>query len=371
VTANRAWFTEQARERALTVETDGNGNLFAWWGDPTRGDAVLTGGRLDPAPGSDSDCSLGVVSGLLAVDVLRERGIVPHRPVGVAAFVDGAGARFGVPNLGARLFTGAIDVDAAMALRDRDGVSLAAMMAASGLDPARAGADPRRLARVGAFVGVEIEPGWHLARAGSPVGVVTAAWPHQRLRLDVTGATDRAGAHDQTRTDPMLLGAFTVLAANKEARHHGAVAAVGRIAAHPDAPDTVAELVSVWLDVGAPDQSTLDSLEAAVRRRVAERAQRDRVSVRWTVEVRQPPASFDPALTRRLAAAGAAAPTLTTAAGRDAAVLATRLPTALLYVRAAAEASPRSGDRVTDADRAVGVTALAEIMADLVGSAHA
>jgi hypothetical protein len=30
--ACRAWFTDQARRRGLAVETDNNGNLWAWWG---------------------------------------------------------------------------------------------------------------------------------------------------------------------------------------------------------------------------------------------------------------------------------------------------------------------------------------------------
>ncbi|HWH00426.1 MAG TPA: allantoate amidohydrolase, partial [Pilimelia sp.] len=32
--ACRDWFRAQAARRDLTVEEDGNGNLFAWWGDP-------------------------------------------------------------------------------------------------------------------------------------------------------------------------------------------------------------------------------------------------------------------------------------------------------------------------------------------------
>jgi N-carbamoyl-L-amino-acid hydrolase len=33
--ACREWFVEEALDRALTVEPDGNGNLWAWWGDPS------------------------------------------------------------------------------------------------------------------------------------------------------------------------------------------------------------------------------------------------------------------------------------------------------------------------------------------------
>ena len=44
--ACRAWFTGQAERRGLVVETDNNGNLWAWWG-PRRPGAVIAGRHLD------------------------------------------------------------------------------------------------------------------------------------------------------------------------------------------------------------------------------------------------------------------------------------------------------------------------------------
>src|SRR5262245_6950505 len=124
--ACRAWFTEAALDRGLRVESDGNGNLFAWWGRAEDGDAVLTGSHLDSVPhGGGYDGALGVVSALLAVDVLRERGATPRRPIGIAVFAEEEGARFGVACLGSRLFTGGFDPTRARALVDRDGTSLA------------------------------------------------------------------------------------------------------------------------------------------------------------------------------------------------------------------------------------------------------
>ncbi len=56
----------------MPVTEDGNGNLFAWWGDPEAGDAVLTGSHFDSVPhGGAYDGPLGIVSAWLAVDELR------------------------------------------------------------------------------------------------------------------------------------------------------------------------------------------------------------------------------------------------------------------------------------------------------------
>ena len=87
--ACREWFVEEALDRSLTVETDRNGNLWAWWGASDAGDAVVTGSHFDSVPhGGGYDGPLGIVSGFLALDLLRERGASPLRPIGVAAFVE-------------------------------------------------------------------------------------------------------------------------------------------------------------------------------------------------------------------------------------------------------------------------------------------
>lgn len=148
----RAWFVDQAHARDLVVEEDGNGNVFAWWGDPSAGDAVLTGSHLDSVPhGGAYDGPLGVVSSLLAVDLLRERGLTPVRPIGIAVFAEEEGSRFGLACLGSRLLAGAVDPAAAAALTDRDGVTLAeAMRQTLGHGPA--GARPDLLGRIGCYV---------------------------------------------------------------------------------------------------------------------------------------------------------------------------------------------------------------------------
>src|SRR6476619_3470300 len=135
----RSWFVEQAEARGLLVEGDAFGNLFAWWqatpGEPVR-DALLTGSHLDSVlDGGAYDGPLGVVSAFAAVDLLREQGFAPSRRIGIGAFVEEEGSRFGIACLGSRLAAGAITPEAARELRDRDGVALADAMSASGVNP--------------------------------------------------------------------------------------------------------------------------------------------------------------------------------------------------------------------------------------------
>jgi beta-ureidopropionase / N-carbamoyl-L-amino-acid hydrolase len=369
--ACREWFVEEAVDRGLRVETDGNANLWAWWDAGDRpgapGEAVVTGSHLDSVPhGGAYDGPLGVVSALLAVDALREAGVRPRRRIGIAVFAEEEGARFGVACLGSRLLTGALDPQRARGLTDSDGVTLADAMGKAGVDPAGLGPDPERVSRIGAFVELHVEQGRALADAGRPVAVASAIWPHGRWRLDVTGEANHAGTTRMAdRRDPMLTCAYAVLAANKEARLRDAHATVGRLEVTPNATNAIAARVSAWLDARAPDEETLSGLVAAVRRRVDERAGRDGTAVELTAESTTPIVRFHAELRDRLAALLDGAPVLPTGAGHDAGVLAAHVPTAMLFVRNPTGVSHAPGERASDADCAAGVDALAAVLREL------
>ncbi|MFI1192416.1 allantoate amidohydrolase [Micromonospora sp. NPDC020750] len=359
--ALREWFRAQAASRGMPVTADGNGNLFARWGDPAAGDAVLTGSHFDSVPhGGAYDGPLGIVSAFLAVDELRAAGATPVRPLVVAAFAEEEGARFGVPCLGSRLLTGALDPDRAAGLRDADGVSLA-----EALGDRPAGARPDLLGRFSCFVELHVEQGRALAERDAPVAVASAIWPHGRWRFDFHGEGNHAGTTRMAdRRDPMLTYAFTVLAANKEARLRGAHATVGRVRVEPNATNAIPSKVTGWLDARAAEPDTLTGLVDAVRAKATDRAGRDGTEVTLTEESATPLVAFDGGLGGRLAAL-LGAPVLPTGAGHDAGVLAGHLPTAMLFVRNPTGVSHSPAEAATDADCAAGVTALARVLEEL------
>jgi beta-ureidopropionase / N-carbamoyl-L-amino-acid hydrolase len=364
--ACREWFFEEATDRGMTVESDRNGNLWAWWGDPAEGGAVVTGSHFDSVPhGGAYDGPLGIVSGFLAIDLLRERAAAPLHPIGVAAFVEEEGSRFGVACLGSRLLTGALPAERARALMDRDGVTLLRAMEEAGADPTELGPEPARLEGIGAFVELHVEQGRALGE--HPVGIATAIWPHGRWRLAFTGEGNHAGTTLMAdRRDPMLTCAYTVLAANKEARLAGAHATIGRVAVEPNATNAVADRVTAWLDVRAADQSTLDALVEAIHARVVERARRDGTTIAISAESVSPVTDFDPALRARLVAALGGVPELPTGAGHDAGIIAAAgIPTAMLFVRNPTGVSHSPAEQATDADCAAGVAALTTVLEEL------
>ncbi|GIE81417.1 Zn-dependent hydrolase [Actinoplanes philippinensis] len=349
----RDWFRGQAAQRDMTVTDDGNGNLFAWRGEPWAPGTVLTGSHFDSVPhGGGYDGPLGIVSAFLAVD-----RIPADRNVGIAAFVEEEGARFGVPCLGSRLLTGVMDPSRAAALTDRDGISFAEAL---GAEPT--GADAR-VGRLAAVVELHIEQGVALSE---PVGVASAIWPHGRWRMDFAGVGDHAGTTRMTdRHDPMLTFAHTVLAANEEARLSGAHATVGRVQVEPNATNAIPSLVRGWLDARAADTGTLGRVVDAVVKSATERAGRDGTTLSVTPESVTAEVAFDTALAARLSALLDDAPILPTGAGHDAGVLSAHVPTAMLFVRNPTGVSHSPAEHASDADCEAGVEALARVLEDL------
>jgi N-carbamoyl-L-amino-acid hydrolase len=377
--ACRDWFASQAADRGLSVETDRNGNQWAWWlpEGNDRSDALAVGSHLDSVPdGGAYDGPLGVISALAAVDLLRARDLRPSRPIVIANFADEEGSRFGVACAGSRLMTGQLDAERARELRDGDGVRLADAMARAGQDPDALGPDDERLADIAQFVELHIEQGRWLVDHDAPIGVASAIWPHGRWRFDFAGEANHAGTTAlDDRRDPMLSYAHTVLSARKKARLGGALATFGRIRVEPNGTNAIASRVRAWLDGRAPDEAALSALVEQITAAAYERCERDGTSVEVVNESRTAIVEFDDDLRERiwgtLAENFGRVPRLATGAGHDAGVLATRLPAAMLFVRNPSGLSHTPAEHARTVDCLAGVAALAEVMADLAGSGPA
>ncbi|MFD4388550.1 allantoate amidohydrolase [Streptomyces sp. NPDC058486] len=364
----RLWFRMQAEARRLDVETDRNGNQWAWLGDPTAGDAVVTGSHLDSVPdGGAFDGPLGVVSAFAALDELRARGVSFKRPLAIVNFGDEEGARFGLACVGSRLTSGQLTKEKAYELRDADGISLPRAMEAAGYDPERIGPDPERLGRVRAFVELHVEQGRALDLSGDAVGIASAIWPHGRWRYDFAGEANHAGTTRLVdRRDPMLTYAETVLAARREAELAGAVATFGKISVEPNGVNAIPSLVRGWLDARAADQESLDAVVTGVETAARDYAAKHGIDLAVVRESFTPVVDFSHALRDELSRVlGEKTPVLGTGAGHDAGILSASIPTAMLFVRNPTGVSHSPAESAGEDDCVAGVRALADVLEDL------
>ena len=367
----REWFAGEAAALGLDLEVDRNGNMWAWWGDSSGSDAVVTGSHLDSVPdGGNYDGPLGVASALDAVAELKRRGVQPRRPLAIACFTDEEGGRFGVACIGSRLAGGVLAPDRALALRDVDGVTFAEALTAAGRDPQALGAEPDRLARIGAFVELHVEQGRGLIDMNAAVGVGTAVLPHGRWRVDIAGQPNHAGTTlIADRRDPMMGLAVLIESARREAVErdsisHAARATVGKVQCTPNAVNAIPSHVIGWLDARAQDEATLDAMLEAIGRDMLDLPG---LHVQIAMESRTPAQTFDVSLSTALATMLGGAPMLATGAGHDAGVLAEiGVPSAMLFVRNPTGISHSPEEHAEDADCEAGAAALADVLADLL-----
>ena len=371
----RSWFIEQAGRRGLDVGTDENGIIWAWWDTATgtRRDAVVTGSHLDSVPGGgEYDGPLGVASALVAVDVLKSRGIRPLRPLAIAVFPEEEGSRFGVACLGSRLLTGALDPDKARNLKDIDGNTYAEVAAANGQDPRFIGADYKTLRQLGVFVELHVEQGRGLIDLGRPVAIGSSILGHGRWKLSVSGQGNHAGTTlMKDRKDPMIAAAKIMVGIrDTAAKYRDARATVGRLQPVPGGTNVIASRVDMWIDVRHPRDEVTAALVESIHLNAQVMAAEENCTVTFGVESLSPTVHFDTGLRDQLQALLPGAPVLDTGAGHDAGVLASHIPTAMLFVRNPTGISHSPEELVEDHDAEAGALALADALAGLLGQAR-
>jgi N-carbamoyl-L-amino-acid hydrolase len=368
----REWFAGAAAARGLAVTADRAGNQWAWWGDPDAGPGVALGSHLDSVPdGGAFDGPLGVVSAFAALDELRAAGYVPLRPVGIAAFGDEEGARFGVACAGSRLLTGALTPDRALALRDGDGVTMAEAMRRAGADPGTVGRDDEALRRVGVFIELHIEQGRGLASLGPPVAVGSSIWPHGRWRFCLEGEANHAGTTPLAdRHDPMLALAAAIARARELAGAYGVLATCAKILVEPNGVNAIPSRVTGWLDARGADPIALRAMVAEFGDGLAAGSLDGEppTGSALTQESWTDATLFDSYLVSRLSVLLDGAPVLATGAGHDAGILASAgVPAVMLFVRNPTGVSHSPAEHASRDDCLHGVRALAAVIRDLAG----
>jgi allantoate deiminase len=328
------------RAAGLIVSVDAGGNLRGFRPASSGSGAALPplfiGSHLDTVPNAGAfDGVLGVVLGLALVEALGPRGL----PFGVEiiGFSDEEGSRFGVPFIGSKAFAGAFD-RAFFDCPDDSGFTVWAAMSEFGLDPDRVG-DAAAPAGALGYLEFHIEQGPELERVNLPLGIVDAVAGQTRAEVVFTGVAGHAGTTPMAaRRDALAGGAEWIGRVEQEALSTaGLVATVGRIDAEPGAANVIPERCRMALDVRHVDDRTrraaVERLESAAR----DVAGRRGLTCAWTSRLEHQTVPMDGGLTGRLeravARAGFAPHRMASGAGHDAAVVASRMPAAMLFVR--------------------------------------
>lgn len=362
--ATRAWFTEQAGELGLTVELDPAGNLWAcpaerppWWAVGSHLDSVRGGGRFDGP--------LGVACGFEIAASCAE-------PVAVLSFANEEGARFNTPTFGSKALAGKLDIATVIARRDEHGMALGEAMRTSGIEPEGIAEAPRWLQKLAGFVEIHIDQTTELARARTPIGIVSSLASRRRLEVDLRGQADHAGTTPRAeRRDALSAAAHLIVAAEELAEGVGElIVTASRIVAEPNAPTTIAGHVRLWLDAREPDPDAVAAWGRRVAEEAVEIALRTRVEITISEASRSDGVEFSDRVRSALRRAsedvvGGRVPEVVCFAGHDAGVLSDVTPAGMVLVRNATGISHSPEESVDLGDAAVAARAVAGALAGL------
>jgi allantoate deiminase len=242
-------------EAGMRVWRDAIGNQWGRLEGREPGPAVVTGSHIDSQlPGGRYDGALGVIAGILAVRMLRERFGQPRRSIDVVSFCQEEGSRFPGANLWAsRVIAGQTDPTELDTLRSYDGYSMREVMASVGLDPDRYREAERD--DIAAFIELHIEQGPILEHEGLAVGIVDAITGSRGYTVTITGQSDHAGGCPMDlRRDPMRAAAPIIAGVLQTAHDMGrpAVTTVGRMRVEPNYPVIVPREVTFTVNARHP-----------------------------------------------------------------------------------------------------------------------
>jgi hydantoinase/carbamoylase family amidase len=364
------WLAGRCEELGLDVEVDAAGNLVARW-DAAAGPAVVVGSHIDTVPrGGRYDGALGVVGGLHAIRLLKERGVEPRRPVWLVAFMDEENARFGTALFGSRSFAGE-DTSGLGDRADRDGMTLADAMRTWDRDIA-ASSSAARIADVAGYLELHVEQGPRLEAQGIEIGVVTSIVGLVGYGARVVGETNHAGTTPMDmRRDALAGAARMVLALRDAARARpGATANVGVISAAPGSSNVVPGVAEFTIDLRAPSAGEVAALDREAREALERIAGEEGLALHLEERYRIAPAPMDPHLVDVVERAAreeeATFVRMPSGAGHDAMVMARHVPTAMLFVPSRRGVS-HSPDEYTSPEHCeLGARVLARAIAALV-----
>ncbi len=336
----RQLLQDMCEASGLEVRIDGIGNLRARLRGKTAGPAVLVGSHLDSVRhGGALDGIYGVCAGLEALRSFVDEGFEPDCDVELIAFAEEEGSNFGCTCLGSKAVTGLADV---AFLRDlHDGASSAyERIRTAGLNPEALPAQQIDATYARAYLEVHIEQNARLEQQGVALGIVSAICGMRLHRIRFTGVSDHAASPMQGRRDAMA--AFADFARRMEQLWldrelpEDFSCTIGSLHCVPNVPIVIPESVTYTVDIRHVDEAALESgwrrIEALLQTVARER------SIEMTVQRLSASGGgrMDPdimALFRKIAAArGVSCTDTISGPAHDAACLARRVPTGLLFV---------------------------------------
>lgn len=335
----RDYVIDQARTIGCNHRIDAAGNVHIRlesvdWNTPVW----LSGSHLDSVPtGGKYDGVVGVVCCLEALRAAREDGV--SLPVELVIFAEEEGTTFGLGMLGSRAWVGEVDAAELATVRNAVGQNYLQAGAGYGVQPEGFATDRFHHANYRGAIEVHVEQGCGLWDRNLPMAVVTAIAGRRQYRCTINGVANHAGSTSMSdRRDALVAAATCMLQLEGVANGlgNGTVLTVGQIACKPNAINVIPAEVTFSIDFRSPESVLLDAGDDKIHHVIRQTCDRRKLTYHIECTEEKPAVGMDVGVCDRLRRAanslGIESTDAVSGALHDAAVLATHVPTAMLFV---------------------------------------
>lgn len=334
--AGRDFVVARMKALGLDISVDTIGNVTGVYAGEEALPMVMMGSHIDTVgTGGLYDGNYGVMAGLEVIATLQEAGLRARRPLAVTFFTNEEGVRFQPDMMGSVVFAGEYPLEAALAAKDREGITLDEALRAIGYRGERRPGDMS----VDSYVELHIEQGPILDKEGTDIGVVTGVQGISWQELTLTGVSNHAGTTPMSmRHDAGLAAAKIAVFARELALNLGGdqVATVGHISVKPNLINVIPNQVVMSVDLRNTDNAILKLAEQQLADFIATTAQDEGVKITSRSLVRFNPVIFADdivnAVEDEAKRQGLSARRLPSGAGHDAQFMASVCPAGMIFV---------------------------------------
>ncbi|KAM7188906.1 hypothetical protein V8F33_010353 [Rhypophila sp. PSN 637] len=375
----RDWFVDTTRSLGCVVKVDAMGNIFAIRPGKISGHATdiataptYAGSHLDTQPaGGRYDGILGITAGVEMLRVLEENSVETAFDVGLVNWTNEEGARFPISMVSSGVWAGEIPLHRAHELREVDGKGATMKdelerIGYLGTLPASYEANP-----MAAHFELHIEQGPILEANKQNIGVVCGVQAYRWYTIEVTGREAHTGTTPfSARADALLAAARMISHSHEIASKHSALASTGILSLSPGSINTIPGKVKFSLDIRAPEDDTLGTIETQLQQSFQEIASRDTtkgldLSVSWRKDSDSPATHFHHDCITIVREAGEAVTgderlvrDMVSGAGHDSVYASRRCPTSMIFVPSRDGVSHHPEEYTSPEDCAIGAEVL-------------
>lgn len=371
--AGRDQFIDWCEAAGCGLRIDAIGNIFARRaGSDDALPPVMTGSHLDTQPsGGKYDGIYGVLAGLEVIETLNDAGVTSRHPLEVVVWTNEEGCRFDTAMMGSAVWSGAMALEDAYALADRNRRTVREELERIGY----LGSEAAQYRPVHAAFELHIEQGPILEQEDKSIGVVTGVQHMSRHRVLIHGTEAHAGPTPMAmRKDPVMALARFLPALYDMAERHGPDGRVtfGFIDARPGSSNTVPGQLELTVDIRHPDavayRAMLAAYEDAVQSACASLGLDCELECFWEA----PGVEFDAdcigAVREAVERLGYSHREIVSGAGHDACNVASVAPTSMIFVPCEGGLSHNEAEAITRQQAELGANILLHAMLARAGS---